>query len=230
VDGGALPFFWGSAAVAVGAFTLGSPPDQPRLFSEDEGGLESNGDTIPNYQVAILAGATPLLLALPSTEARWYHVKGAAEAIMTSAALTELAKNVFGRQRPVYVAGAPEDDRKSFFSGHSSLTLASTTYAGLYLHQHVFALWRAEGQSFAWWEVPPLAGLVALSFYIPYTRYEDNRHHLSDILTGAAVGTAMAVTFYAYQEARFRSSKLELGEVSLSLAPQPGGLAVVGSW
>lgn len=231
VDGGALPFFWGSAAVAVGAHTLLSPPESPRLFSTDEGGRDRAKSTVPTYQVGILAGVTPVLVALSGTEARLYHAKGAAEAIVSVAALTQVAKNSFGRRRPIYDGeSSSTDHRKSFFSGHASMTLVSTTYAGLYLHQHLLARWRDPGQSVAWWELPPLAALAAISVYVPYTRVNDGRHHTSDVLVGAGIGSATAIGFYLYQESRFRADRSEREMRTLTVTPTSHGVSVGGTF
>ncbi|RMH41187.1 MAG: hypothetical protein D6689_11660 [Deltaproteobacteria bacterium] len=43
-----------------------------------------------------------MLLAIPRTGARGYHVKGAAESIMTVAAITELTERLIGRHRPSF--------------------------------------------------------------------------------------------------------------------------------
>jgi membrane-associated phospholipid phosphatase len=198
-DGGAIPFVYGSAALAAGCFFLTDPPDSPRWFDPAEGGAEPRDEIIPTPYVIGFAGAATVGLGLVPSEARWYHVKGMAEALLTTTAMTEAAKNLFGRHRPAYdPATAEEDDRKSFFSGHSSITLATTVYLGLYLDGHVFAGRRT-------WEPLPLAALAAISVYVPYTRWADHSHHPSDILVGAGVGATTAALFYWWQERRFRS-------------------------
>ena len=147
------------------------------------------------------------------------------------AALTEVAKNSVGRRRPFYDGETSNPDhRKSFFSGHSSLTLVSTTYAGLYLHEHLFAKWRDPQQSFAWWELPPLAALAAVSVYVPYTRVDDGRHHVSDVLVGAGVGSATAIGFYLYQDSRFRSARDKREAGTLTVTPTDNGVVVGGTW
>jgi len=208
-----------------------SPRDEPFGFSAAEGGLEIKGDTIPEYQVAMLAGVTSGLMAAPSRPARWFHLKGFAEAVLTTAAITGVTKNVVGRHRPSHSPGSNNLDlRRSFFSGHASITLATMTYFGLYLQRHVFAEWRPADSEIAWWEPIPLAALVAISAYVPYTRIDNNRHHPSDILTGAAVGTATAVAFYIYQERRFRDRRRRDKPSRITLAPTANGLVIGGSF
>jgi membrane-associated phospholipid phosphatase len=208
-DGGALPFVWGTLGVALGFRIFVDPPDTPRLFSEDEGGAMPEDDTVPEAAVAayVIVGMGALVAVPVRDRVRAYHLKGYAETVMTTAALTEMAKAIFGRHRPTWTASNPDDDlRRSFFSGHSSFTFATSTYLMLYLHGHVLASWREPGQAFAWWEVLPLGGLAAGSFAVAASRLGDSRHHRSDVITGAAVGTGMATLFYWWQEARYRRS------------------------
>ena len=231
VDGGAIPFVYGSMAIAATALLFAEPPEHPRLFSDDEGGAANVGESIPDAYVAAFAGLSIVALAFPDDDSRWFHIKGMVESVLTTAALTEVAKNTFGRHRPNYdPAGTSEDDRKSFFSGHSSVTLAVTTYAGLYLHQHLFARFRRSGQALAWWEPLPFAALAGLSFYFPYTRLDENQHHLSDVLTGGGVGIASSVIFYAYQERRFRKQRRSKTDVVLVPNLREPGISLLMSF
>lgn len=202
IDGGAIPFVYVSVAIAL-LGKLASPPDPPLLFSNDEGREGPRGNRIPPYMVGIYSGALELTLILVPRDARWYHVKGWAEAYATTAALTQIAKITFGRHRPYYDPAVSTDaeGRVSFFSEHSSLMFAGSLYFSLYLHQHLFAPWR-DG-AFAWWEAPVYAGFAGLSTYVAYTRVEDHQHHVSDVITGAAVGSTLAAGFYVYQQSRF---------------------------
>jgi hypothetical protein len=198
----AVIFLGGSASLATTAYLAAEPSKDPLGFPIDEGGAKTWGNTIPNWQVAVGTSTVPLAIAASGDESRWYHVKGASESLLTTAALTELSKDAFHRHRPRY---GPEtmgvDDRKSFFSGHASLTLAATTYTALYLRDHVFPSF--EGPA-AWLEAPTYAALIALSIWVPYTRVQDNMHHGSDVITGALVGTALSTLFYIKQEHRYR--------------------------
>lgn len=227
VDGGMIPFFYVPGVVAVAVTLSVSAPETPRLFSSSEGGEEPKSSTIPTYQVGVLAGALTLTAGLFDRDARWYHVKGMAQSIVTTATVTQIAKLTFGRHRPSWnPSSTDDDDRMSFFSGHSSLTLTSTVYLGIYLRQHVFAPWRGD-RVLAWWEIPAYAGLAALSVYVPYTRIDDNKHHVSDVLTGAAVGTGFALLFYHYQEGRYRDA---LGDLAITPWSDGTGVSVSGTF
>lgn len=205
LTGGVIPFLYVSTAVAAGT-TLASPPDKPILFSASEGGATPHADTIPAYYVAIFNAGLAGGLAAFDRPARWYHFKGMLESFATTAALNQLAKITFGRHRPSYdPASTNKDDRMSFFSEHSSIMSAGTVYFGLYLHEHVFRPWRGD-RVLAWWEVPVYASLATAAIYVPYTRIVDNKHHLSDVIVGGAVGTTSSILFYLYQERRYRGA------------------------
>lgn len=203
-DGGAAMFVWGSGAVALGLRLFGEPPETPLLFDPDEGGDVSPGETVP--EAAISAAAilgSGVVVAVPSP-ARLFHLKGYGEALLTTTATTELAKAVFGRHRPYWTPEAGDEARRSFFSAHASVSFATATYLGLYLHGHLFARWRDPDQAFAWWETVPLAALAGVPTWIAWTRLDDNRHHTSDVIAGAVIGTATSISFYVYQELRYR--------------------------
>lgn len=208
-DGHAL-IVYGSLAGLGGAVLFLDVPDEPRFFDISEGGATYEGDTIPDSAVAGLAGLAGLALVATPTPARWYHVKGLAETFGTTLFFTEVTKRFAGRHRPDYVAGDPvtgtEDHRKSFFSGHSSMTLATTTYVGLYLRHHVFSRWRPASSFITWWEVAAYGGLAGISIYVPLSRVMDHRHHPTDVLVGSLVGMSLSAAFYTWQERRYRRS------------------------
>lgn len=200
-DGGVVPFLYGSAAVAIGLRLFGEPVDDPNIFPDSEGGLGSVDNTVPELAVvAYSLGFAGIIAATPKAE-RWHHFKGFGEAIVTTIAVTEIAKDAVGRHRPHFQEGSDNPDhRRSFFSGHASITAAGTVYMGLYLSRNLMprpSLLKTGG----------LLLLGGLFVGVPLSRVEDNRHHLSDVVTGAAVGSALATAFYVYQESRFRDEE-----------------------
>jgi len=229
-DGGVVPFFYGSAAVALGMKLYGKPVDSPRLFPESEGGEEFTGDTVPELAVTLYAVGLGGLIAAAPTSARWYHFKGYAETIATTAAVTEIVKELIGRHRPHYQEGMPEnlDQRRSFFSGHASITAAGTVYMGLYLSRNIMprpSLIRTGS----------LLILGGILVGVPYSRVVDHRHHLSDVLTGAAAGSAIAAAFYAYQQGRYMrddESQYQSKRRRLQLVPnlRNPGVSLLSRW
>jgi membrane-associated phospholipid phosphatase len=205
-EDGAIPFVYGSVALAASLRVFAQPRDTPLYFSASEGGAEVMGDTVPSFVVGVYAGAGAGLLALTPGEARLHHFKGYCEAVLTTMAVTEVAKKTFGRHRPDYAIGDTDpDQRQSFFSGHSSITTATSVYLGLYFYEHLSP--RLQGPAAGLYKVLVYSTLAGITVGMPISRVEDNRHNPSDVLTGAAVGSALAAGFFAYHEARFRSDR-----------------------
>lgn len=205
-DDGAIPFVYGTAVLALSLRVFAEARETPLLFSASEGGAEVAGDTVPSYVVGVYAAAGAGLLALTPTEARLHHFKGYGEAVLTTIAVTEVAKKTFGRHRPDYAPGDTDpDQRQSFFSGHSSITAATSVYLGLYFYEHLSP--RLRGPAAGLFKVLVYSTLAGVTLGMPLTRLEDNRHHPGDVVTGAAVGSVLATAFFAYQEARFRSER-----------------------
>lgn len=107
-----------------------------------------------------------------------------AETVAISETLTQIVKFSVGRQRPYarfpdgsFVAGT--DDNTSFWSGHSVLGFSITASAGLICH------WRH------YWTEPYVWGSgIAISLSTEYLRMAADKHYLSDVVLGGAVGIA----------------------------------------
>lgn len=229
-DGGAVPFVFGAGAAAVSLYLFAEPRDTPWLFSASEGGEPRIDESIPDIAVAGMGALAGLGVAAWDRDARWFHTKGFVESFCTTAALTELSKGVVGRHRPRFDPALSDeaDDRKSFFSGHASLTWSTVTYLGLYLRQHAFATRRGTA-ALAWWEMPAYASLLAVGVYIPYTRVDEGYHHVSDVLVGASVGSATAALFYWWQQRRYERAAAGArreGAPSLTVMPLGAGRGV----
>ena len=236
-------YYYDASALALYGALIGgaaaqflSVPEQPRFFSPDEGGAERRGDTLPDWTLSVIGGAAfGVVLAAPNPK-RWYHVKGFAGAFASTVLVTTLVKKTVGRHRPDYQpTDDDEDGRRSFFSGHSSLTLVSTTYLGLYLRRHLFAGVRPAGSALPWWEAATYLGLAAFSAYVPISRVLDHRHHPSDVAVGSLVGAGVATGFFLWQERRLRRAQGAGRESSVAgwmLTPtvEPAGLGLAGAF
>lgn len=229
-DGLAIPFVFGSALVAGGADRL-PPRATPLWFSADEGGEASNIDQqIPPWAIGAGGAAMVLTVATVPRRARWFHVKGMVEALLTTTAMTSVTKVVFGRHRPDYVEGGGRDESKSFFSGHTSATFSATTYFGLYLSAHVFPELRGDS-TLPWWEVATYAALTTASLAVPYERVAQNRHHPADVAVGAFVGTATSALFFWIQQVRFEDAIRSRNQQSSAvLVPALDGRGAALSW
>lgn len=96
---------------------------------------------------------------------------------------------------PVRAQKILDDGRKSWPSGHASVGFALANFLALSIGgHHVWnpdstAARRAGG-------IAAQSALLGLAGYVAWTRVNDGRHNLSDVLTGAAIGTAGAQVAY----------------------------------
>lgn len=103
--------------------------------------------------------------------------------------VTDLVKNSVKRNRPfVYYDAAPladrmeSDARKSFFSGHSSMTACNAVFAAkVWTDLHPGSKWTP----WVW------SAAAAVPAYVAWQRVEAGKHYPSDVLVGLAVGAAM---------------------------------------
>lgn len=96
---------------------------------------------------------------------------------------------------PAKWQGLLDDGRKSFPSGHSSTSFALATYAALATGGRW--VWSPEATtSSRLGGMGAQAAVLAAATYVAWSRVDDGRHNLSDVLTGAAIGTAMANIAY----------------------------------
>jgi membrane-associated phospholipid phosphatase len=131
----------------------------------------------------------------------------------------EIVKVTAGRERPFVRALAPaeraarpatSDDNLSFYSGHSTFAFAAAAAIGETASRRGY-----RGARLVW------AIGFAVAATTGYLRIAADRHYLTDVLTGAATGTAIG---WAVPYLRARAAGL-----TLAPAPLPGGAALVGS-
>ena len=143
---------------------------------------------------------------------------GAANALIiaqaTSIALLvdQSVKYAVGRSRPyAWLAGNPPGNREanlSFFSGHTTFGFAvAASTSTLLLEQHAPGAVAVSATSFA------LASLTG------YLRIAAQQHYLTDVLAGAAVGTAIGWAVPHFFHAPRRADGLQL-------TPAAGGVAL----
>jgi membrane-associated phospholipid phosphatase len=103
--------------------------------------------------------------------------------------LTDLAKNSLRRNRPfIYNSQAPlidrmeADARKSFFSGHASMTACNTFFAAkIWSDMHP----NSKLKPWVW------TAAAAVPAYAALQRVQAGKHYPSDVIVGLAVGAAM---------------------------------------
>lgn len=146
------------------------------------------------------SGAPGLLIGL----GQLYFDKPNGEAMLKSWVAVSLwtgaLKTLVGRQRP-----GGSENRQSWPSGHTSVSFATATALGM-----------AYG-----WKVGVPAGLLAVG--VGASRLADNRHWMSDVVGGAAVGIWMG---YAYAVPRDRDTFTDISPVS---GPNREGVSVTST-
>lgn len=113
------------------------------------------------------------------------------ETFLATMAITAITKNSVNRKRPyVYNPDVPiskkieKDATASFFSGHTSMTAASSFFtAKIYADMHTDSKFRP----LVW------TGAALLPATIGFLRYKSGKHYFTDILTGYAVGALIGI-------------------------------------
>jgi len=149
----------------------------------------------------------------------YINTKAYIQAVAFTSFTTSLTKNVFGRKRPSYdnfpAKERENDGRKSFLSGHSSVSFCTATYGSMFIYSSVGDRnnpWQLAGK------ITAAIGLHTLAGYVAWTRVNDNWHHTSDVvagsLTGSAIGAAVFLWHNGLDSILPSSEKVSLGVVS----------------
>ncbi|CAF1247469.1 unnamed protein product [Rotaria magnacalcarata] len=103
------------------------------------------------------------------------------------------------------------DIRQSFPSGHASIAFCGLIFLALYIHK----VWNYR--NFGQFPYVMETFCFALAAYIGITRITDNRHHPTDVLAGAILGTFVAIIAFRYMVDAFKRSVLsDLGSESMT--------------
>jgi len=164
---------WGPVAVAAAVTPMVLAFDRSTsIESVEEKFFKS--DTASGDVLALSLGCGPILAGLMEAatvdDAR--HLEVTTEAIVLTALGTQFLKTVVHRQRPDGSRGS-----ESFPSGHTSFAFSGATLIG------------------RWWQDTHAGSLLGYAAYFPaayvgISRLEGERHFLSDVTFGAALGIA----------------------------------------
>lgn len=196
----------GSLLVGAVMYEVQINENNPLLRSEVK---PYRSETIPTWSlVAVHLGyaVTPFFID-PSDDLR--HFRGFVFAFSMNFAAWSSVSSLVGRKRPNYddaLLNNQKAERRSFYSGHTSESFSSATYMSLYLKDHIESNSLKTG-------LPIL--MYSYAFYVSNTRRNENFHHLSDIVAGAAVGTV--ITYYSYKLFQNGNRNLELSGNQSSL-------------
>ncbi len=116
------------------------------------------------------------------------------EATVLAGDINQLAKFAFARERPFVhflprapdvvraLTDSPSDDNLSFFSGHTTLAFAVATSAGTVNSLRAYRL------------APVVWGAgLSMAVTVAYLRIAADKHYLSDVMTGAVVGSVVGI-------------------------------------
>jgi len=140
-----------------------------------------------------------------------------AQATALSALANQTVKFIAGRQRPYAYRAVdhPEvefvhshDDNMSFYSGHANLAFALVTSLGTMAELREYPY-----RGFIWAVGLPLAASVA------YLRMGADKHYLSDVLVGAALGSAFGVAIPLLLHPRQEQRLDPAGRMQMSMSP-----------
>ena len=115
-----------------------------------------------------------------------------------------------------------QQGRKSFPSGHTSMSFSGFVYCSLYL-----AAWlrigREEGR--AWWKLCVVLAPTVLALFVGLTRIHDYWHHWEDVVVGALLGTAFACASWMHKRPYARASTSDAREHTRKLFSATRGCA-----
>eukprot|EP01028_Stygiella_incarcerata_P014282 TRINITY_DN92_c0_g1_i3.p1 TRINITY_DN92_c0_g1~~TRINITY_DN92_c0_g1_i3.p1 ORF type:complete len:276 (-),score=36.64 TRINITY_DN92_c0_g1_i3:159-986(-) len=142
-------------------------------------------------------------------------VLGLFTSVCLAEVITDFTKLGAGRLRPDFLdrldhgSSTRLEGRKSFPSGHATMAFASMMFVSLYLmgKMRVMSSTRRRSPLFAE-AIVPLFPLI-LAFFVAISRVVDYRHHFSDILAGAVIGSAVAVYLYLMSFESLMSNRSE---------------------
>jgi len=160
----------------------------------------------PGFTVGLVLAGT---LADPSTAAMIDDLGPILETAMIVRWVTRFIKLGTARQRPYahYTGPIDEDDNVSFVSGHSSSAFAVVVSGAMVARMRGY-----KSEPYLW------IGGTLLAATTGYLRIAGDRHYLTDVLSGAVLGTAAGLTVPL------------LMKRDVSVVPTRDGIALVGAW
>jgi membrane-associated phospholipid phosphatase len=215
------------------------PPDSPRLFSSPSGldrSVEERYSSASSASSFIASNKSAInqLLSLSAVvwanDGRWDgiadDVMGLIEAHKINWSAAGLVKNIVGRRRPSLEAATASGDpaasnrfgassRNSFYSDAASSAFTYMAYTDSVLARR----FRDNPKARAWSAV----GLYGLAGYVAFTRIEQGKHYLSDVIVGAGAGILVGKSVY---RANHRREDHEEGAFRIQPILLPDGVGI----
>jgi membrane-associated phospholipid phosphatase len=191
--------------------------DRPFMASYGKG-LDITGDIL-TYGF-LLTPVLPVLANIRDRDALLTYGVMYGEAFFLTYGTTDIIKNLVDRDRPYRYfgpvpAGQGDDFRNSFPSRHSAMAFMSAGFLA-----SAFCAEFPDSR----WKVPVITAGYTLAAGISAARILSGSHFLTDVLTGAVIGSLYGYVI-PYLHRRPKKEKAEL-----TLAPLIGGFAVSLRW
>ncbi len=154
-----------------------------RLFMNSYNEVLDNTATI--FEVASLL--TPAVLLAEDTDQYFKIGVMYLETVVIAFGTRTLLKQVVERPRPyMYYANYPQEDdwNRSFPSGHTLMSFAGASFAS-----YVFCKYNPDSK----WNIPVVVASYAIAATTAALRVSSGNHFVTDVLAGAAIGTAIGM-------------------------------------
>lgn len=141
------------------------------------------------------------------------------KALFYTRTVTAAAKRWFSRTRP------DGSDTHSFFSGHTSITFATSAFCYRGVSDIIDGMWMASDQELVRniLKGTAFAGFYGWATYVGYSRIQDNKHYLADVLVGAATGTLISNLLYDLHFGRDEENDDSQDRIHLHIQPLSRG-------
>ena len=226
-----------------GLLELIPPVKRPFYFDDSTLQYPYMASIIPNWLLLLLALVFPFIVILVvKRKDRILYASQFLICVGIIESLTTILKVMVGRLRPFFIEicaieypnelssykhplytgnclneSKVVDGRKSFPSGHSSMSFCGLGYLSLVLYY----------QFYKYGLFAHLASCLplVLAFFISISRTLDNHHHFEDVLVGIVLGSMGAIGFYTYFDKLTSKQVLPietslLSEIQLTTLPQ----------
>ncbi|KAI9102029.1 phosphatidic acid phosphatase type 2/haloperoxidase [Phlyctochytrium arcticum] len=209
-------------AIAGACLELVQPFERVGFATDISIAYPHKNETIPAWLLGVLAIALPIVVILGvslgykrSVFDAHMCLLGLCSALALTLLFTQIVKITVGGLRPDFLArcqpilvqnnslgliesctGSPaevKEGRKSFFSGHSSLSWCGLGFLALYLSRHLNFRRAPLGPKYIITILPIIA-----AFLIAISRVCDYWHRWQDVVVGAIVGSLIAIYSYRY--------------------------------
>lgn len=209
----------GIGALGVAAVFEQWPPNQSHPFI---GGEQKPYVELERVSNLVLGGMhigafSTIRFSQNPDRVRFSHGYGMAVALAQLS--TSVTKGIVGRKRPnedAAIARGESSKSRSFFSGHATTTFCLATYSTLYT-------WHATQAPLYRVTIPFVTYSAAT--YTAWSRVAEHRHYPSDVLAGAAVGTAVSALVFRWYDGMDREQELT-SRVSILPLPHGASLAI----